>query len=345
MSPVAWTDTERNWVKAVALVAGSVLLFAALEALELGWGRESRHDRMVYHPVETSMRCLAIPHFLIAFLFTTTSSRMRGALPWARLAGLAAVGAGLCWLFHATGGRDAKIPKALFLAYFAVHEFRDEAFFYVANGDAPEGVEPDRLKREVLVAPALLLFFGVAVVFLGAAWEIGGLRRYTEPVFGASGIRWAAGPLPLLAVGAFVWWLLRRARARGGAWAFVRTHRPVFVVFGGIFLLILLDLVLHGKVRAIVTLHVTAWYVFTMHALARRPPPTPTPRTLSWRWMRTTRPGFAFLHVGLFVLVAAGCALWAYGFDNTSSPAWALLSRDAFPYWTIMHITMSFLPR
>ena len=48
MSPVAWTDTERNWVKAVALVAKDYKALVGYNdwqdgAWWLTWWRENRH--------------------------------------------------------------------------------------------------------------------------------------------------------------------------------------------------------------------------------------------------------------------------------------------------------------
>jgi hypothetical protein len=71
------------------------------------------------------------------------------------------------------------------------------------------------------------------------------------------------------------------------------------------------------------------------------------PPRFSWAWLRHTGPGFRFLHHAL-VLTFLGLAVWwAYGFDNDPGRQglWALLSKDAFPYWTIMHVTMSWTPK
>ncbi len=345
------TATERNWLKAVGLVAGSVLLFHGILALESLAATRRPSERLVYQPVETSMRCMAIPHFLIAILFTASSRKMRRARSWLQYAGLAVMGVGLCLLFAKAGGREDLIAKGVFLLYFAVHEFRDEAFFYTANGDAPRSAGSGRPSRGIYLAPAALLWFSLAIVALCAAFEIGGLSRYTRPLYGdlSDSARRGLGVLPMLGLGACSAWMLRRARRfhPGGAAAFVRAHRPILRVFGGILLFILIDLILHGRVHALVSLHVTAWYVFTIQMLDRRPPATPAPRTFTWAWMRTTRAGFVFLHVGLFVAVTVGCAVWAWGFRNAPShhAFRFLLSREAFPYWTIMHITLSFLPR
>jgi len=71
------------------------------------------------------MRCIAVPHFLIALLFTASSRRLRSARHLARFLGLLALGVGLCFLYARLGGRAAPLPGALFLGYFldfALHE-------------------------------------------------------------------------------------------------------------------------------------------------------------------------------------------------------------------------------
>lgn len=344
--PRRWTDTERNWLKASALVVGSILLFTLIEAAEQAWGGRYKTERLVYHPVETSMRLLAIPHFLIAILFTVTSRRMRQTRTWATYLLLAAGGALLCWLFREAGGREGLVAKALFMLYFAVHEFRDETFFYVANGDAPPGCDARRLSAEVLRLPAFALCVGVSLFVLAASLPLRGAGRYAPALFGeiAAPARLALGVLPLLATGLWGYALFGRP---GSARAYIRSHRPLVRVFLWISLLILADLLFYGRVRALITLHVTAWYVFTVHQLSRRAAPSPPSRPLSWSWMRTTPRGFSFLHIGLFAAVVAAALMWAYGFRNgTALRAFhLLLSREAFPYWTIMHISLSFLPR
>ena len=345
------SPTERNWLVAMGLVAAAVLLFWGIHLAEAAWSSSGMHERLVRHPVETSMRVLGIPHFVLGFLFMLTSRGMRRPGAWLRLLALAAVGAALCWAFAKAGGRAGDLSKALFLLYFAVHELRDEAFFYQANGDAPAGADPPRLRRDLLVAPAMLLWLAVGSIFLAIAWEIGRMRRYTDTVFGGTepALRLALGALPLAALlGAME--LRRRHHARGpagGLWGHLRRHRPIFVVFAGIFALVVTDVLLHGRALALVTLHVTAWYVFARQQYARRPPPAPAPRRFTWRWMRTTGAGFAFLHVALAVVVLAGCAVWAFGFRNSPDRTVLriLFSPDAFAYWTIMHITLSFAPR
>ena len=189
------------------------------------------------------------------------------------------------------------------------------------------------------------------VFFVAAAFRIGGARRYTDAVFGSlpDGARVGMGIAAiLLCIGAVHAARRHYDRTReGGVAGFVRQNRPMLFVFGGILAVLFLDLAVTGRVYAIVTLHVTAWFVFVNHQMGKRPPPDPAPRPMSWTWLRKTRVGFNVLHLGIFALIALAAWAWAYwsASSGQNEGAWMLLSREAFPYWTIMHVTISFLPR
>jgi hypothetical protein len=60
--------------------------------------------------------------------------------------------------------------------------------------------------------------------------------------------------------------------------------------------------------------------------------------------MRTTPEGFKTLHLGLIGLMLVIGALWTFAFGNTVYLGW-MISPVAFYYWTIIHITVSFVPR
>ncbi len=337
------TVTERNWLRAVAIVLASIALCGALAAAE--GDHRAPAARIVAQPVEASMRILGIPHFILGFLFLVTSRGMQRPHAWTRLFALGLLGAALCGLFSKFDTADDRVPRLLVFAYFAVHEFRDEAHFYVANGDAPAGADPRKLSWAVLLAPLLLFWLWAGVILFGAAFGIGDHRRYGIDSLPLP-LRWAVGILPFPALAVFV----RRMRLRfvptgGAALGLWRAYRPILRVCGGVVLVVLAEFLVDGRIFALVTLHVAAWYVFAMFQLGRRPPPSPAPRPFSWRWMRATRNGFTFAHAGLAAVVLAGCAVAVYGFRDP--PAWyrVLISRESFLYWTIMHVTISFVPR
>jgi hypothetical protein len=60
--------------------------------------------------------------------------------------------------------------------------------------------------------------------------------------------------------------------------------------------------------------------------------------------MRTTLPGFRTLHIGMAVVLMAIGLVWTLPLDQTHYLKW-LLAPESFLYWTIMHITVSFVPR
>ena len=170
------TLTERNWLTAFAIVVASALLFYALQALERRVGHADRDEAFVYNAMETPMRLVGLAHILIAIAFLTTSRAMKRASSWVWLGGLLAAGVGLCLAFEGAGGMDARLPKVLFFLYFLLHEFRDQAFFYEANGDLPRGGDALRLRRDLQGIPLLALGLIGAVFALLAGLEITGAR-------------------------------------------------------------------------------------------------------------------------------------------------------------------------
>ena len=348
-SPGGLTLTERNWLWAVLVVGVFSALFGGILALEEAFGAADRSQRFVYNAFETSTRYFAIAHILVGTSFLLSSralGRPRGRW-W--FAGLVLAGIVASLAFQMGGGKEGHLATALFYGYFLVHEIRDEAFFYRANGDA-RGGDDALLRRDLLRLPALALGILLTVFLVGGAWGIGGVRRYAHEVVG----HWERTPRLVLGAAILavaVLWVHRTVmglRARqGGLLAFARAHRPLLVVYGGTFLLIFLGVLLTGRLSLIVAIHVAAWYVFATRQLRAQGPPTPRPRPFTWAWVRRTNAGFQTLHVGLFVLLMGAGWLWAYGFANDPAERglWALVSRDAFPFWTIMHVTLSFTPR
>ncbi len=343
------TVTERNWLVALGLVIGSSLLFLGIIATENALAGRARPERLVWHAVETSMRYLALAHFIVAIVYMATSRTFRRLKSWIWFAGLAGVGVLLSWAFHAGGALQGALAAALFYGYFMVHDFRDQMFFFHANRDGPEGV-PKSLSRPFLWAVPLLVFGGIAATFLvGAAFRIGGARRYTDGIFHglATTSRAAIALTAFLTVLGLTIWALRRCHKTfpGGLAAFGRTYRPILIVFLAVPLILIFDILITGRVYAIVTLHVTAWYVFVDRQLASRPAGKANPK--SWAWWRSSRMGFNLMHGAVVLALLAAGIVWAYGFRNDPQLAGfhALLSREAFPYWTIMHVTVSFVPR
>ena len=93
---------------------------------------------------------------------------------------------------------------------------------------------------------------------------------------------------------------------------------------------------------ALILFHVVAWYIFAVYQFKRHPPKV-APRGL-WLWMRTTVRGFETLHIGMVVILMAIGLVWTLWLGQSPTLTW-LLAPESFLYWTIMHITVSFVPR
>ena len=107
--------------------------------MELDLGRWNPALRLVLNPAETSMRYLGFSHFLVAFLFLSTSKKMRTPRSWLEFSAALAVGAVLCLGYTQVRLWSPAVATILFFLYFLVHDFRDQVFFYFSNGDgSPE---------------------------------------------------------------------------------------------------------------------------------------------------------------------------------------------------------------
>ena len=318
---------------------------------------ESSLYRFFKNPAELPMRMFGIPHFIVGTLFLLSSRRMRGAKSWMQLAGLALLGIGFCVLFGTLGqdaARDRINPLALlvFYFYFLIHGFRDEAFFYRAYGEMPR--DQARVHDRIMVVLQVLLLGLLLSLALPAYVLYGQIRPEfqhpaLEAMFPASwsyATRFAACFLPMCLVAVVALWRIGRAFPDGlrGLW---RAHRPILTVFllsTGIILLALIS----GpwSFNIVVLMHFVGWYLFGRYTLAQHEArePASRPRSWTWKWMRSTRAGFTWLHLGLAVIVILLAALSTYAFGKDSVLELAIGSR-MFYYWTIMHVTLSFFPR
>lgn len=305
--------------------------------------------RMFKNPAELPMRLFGLPHFVVGTAFLLSSKRMRGARSFATLGGLAAIALALCYGFYRIGAHTSPLALLLFYAYFMVHGFRDEAFFYKAFGDMPK--DETRVQERV-VGVLQLLLLGIILALIIPAYILYAqyYPRFKDPALEALFpaqwpylVRIAALLLPMLGIATFALWRIARIYPDGlhGLW---RMHRSILIVFltgTGIILLSLFS----GpwSFNVVVLMHFVGWYLFGRYSLAKRPPPV-TPPVGSWSWMRTTRTGFTWFHLGLAALVIALVAVSTYGFGKTGVLEQVVGSKS-FYYWTIFHVTLSFFPR
>jgi len=279
-----------------------------------------------------------------------TSRGMRSGRAWLRLAGMLAVGVGLCFGFARLAGMSAPIASALFLLYFAAHDLRDQVFFYFEHHESPPGADRDALGGLLFWAP-LWFLLGVGSLLIGVTVAgMAGTERLRELAAGlTSGWSWALGVLVagLFAFASVRLWDLHRRLGPGTLGAHLRANRPIYIVFAGIFLAAASGALPGLNAQVIVILHVVSWYVFTMQRLRETPIPSPVPHAGTWRWFRGTAAGFRTLHLGLVAILIVAAIVWAKGFgsDRTIVPLRLFLDQDYFAAWTLLHVTISFRPR
>jgi len=341
--------TERNWFYALLIVIGSGILFRTVQIVEKYAPQVQPGQGLVENASEASMRFFAMSHFIVAFLFLVTSSRLKTNTSRAHFAALFVLGLLFCWGFSSIGELNSSLGVTLFYSYFMIHDFRDQIFFYRANGDAPKTDEPEELIKDLMCIPAFL-FIVVAVFFLPALIiERGTGRQMAADLRRVSAIfYWTVIALPIL-TGVFLSLFIKRRyekRYAGGIRSFIHANRPLLIVFLGIYAVLIGGLIVSGRGYAIVNLHVCTWYAFTLHHLIKNSKADSAPRPFSWQWMRKSPTGFTFLHMGSAVCIIFLAAIWVYGLDkNSASSLWFVVSKEIMPYWTIVHITTSFLPK
>lgn len=357
--PREQSQTLRQYWRTLFWTAAAVLVCVVGYAIEKYLVRDQWHlipegtaYRMFKNPAELPMRLFGLPHFVVGMAFLLSSKRMRGVKSWATLAFLGLISFGLCYAFYSAspaGDRESPIALLLFYAYFLVHGFRDEAFFYKSFGDMPKD---DARVQERVVLVLQLLLLGVILALIIPAYIL--YAEYNprfkdatlDAMFPASWpymVRIASLLLPMLAIATYSLWRIARIYDDGlrGLW---RVHRSILIVFlvsTGIILLSLFS----GpwSFNIVVLMHFVGWYLFGRYSLAKRPPAT-APKTGTWAWMRTTRTGFTVLHLGLAVLVIGLVVLSTYAFGKQGVLE-HIVGSKVFYYWTIVHVTLSFFPR
>ncbi|HEX7707236.1 MAG TPA: hypothetical protein VF701_12325 [Thermoanaerobaculia bacterium] len=340
------TATERNWVNSLLLVLASVAVFYVGFLIEMDRGLWNREIRLVRDPSESAMRFTALSHFVVAILFMMTSRRMKKARSWLWFGVSLMAGIVLCVGYYRLGMVNPMVATTLFFTYFLIHDYRDQVTFYVANGDSGELSE--RGARNLSIAPLMAIGTLVVIVTIAAAFGMPG----TAPVLPSFG---SLGDQQRMIVGSILGVALLAALTmftRSWKSTFpmplrevIRQHRPIAMVFVGSVAVLAASAIAGASGDAVILLHVCSWYVFTIHQLSKRKPEV-TPRVFSWRWIRSTVAGFNFVHVGSFVLIVIAASVWAYGYRNDAGmDAFALtLGRFMFPFWTILHVTVS-VPR
>ena len=301
--------------------------------------------RFIRDATEAGMRYITIPHIIIAFLFAVTSLRNRTPVRRLWMVGLLVAGAGFCTVYHLGGAKTNILLTVSVYLFFLVHELRDEAMFYHALGGAAP--VPDRATFQKMTRAWIGSLVLIAAAFGWVVVPLGLVQRQT--VWGAEALPWVArialamGPLIVACAGThFVLRHYARRLGHADVKALVRTHAPLFRVSLGVLCVLGLSLLITQRAYSLILFHVAGWYVYAAYQLARHPPKAPLQGW--WLWMRTTARGFRTLHIGMVLVLMAIGLFWTLGNNEAPYLAW-LLAPDSFLYWTIMHITVSFVPR
>ena len=348
--PGLLSRTVKYWGKTMLISLGLIAAAQIYHTFEIRNLRLWPYERMFDYPATMAMMIFGWPHFIIAIYFMTSSRRMQNARGWAWITGLTCVGIVMAFGFRQMGGMRNPVMLILFYTYFLVHAYRDEALFYRMSGDRPNMDEKtqDRLATSLQVIALATLLIILMPVYLYFQERTGQLNRnapllsiiYPSSVsfpviFGAY--------LGVLAVINTVVYFVTGRRYPGGWFKALRQHRPLVLVFVGANLILFTMILLGTWVFSYVVLaHFIAWYFFAVRKLKTAPPGKPA-RNLSV-WFRTTVPGFRVLHFGMVgvVVVLLGISAYVFNHDRWLNP---LIGETTFYYFTILHVTMSWVPR
>ncbi|MFO0968515.1 MAG: hypothetical protein U0793_23405 [Gemmataceae bacterium] len=323
------STTERRLFLALLITAAAVLTGCLIYAVERYAAQPRR--RFMESPAEVMMRALGVGHFLVGWIFLFTSPRLRTARAASSLLGWTALAALACVLYGQAGG--AKQPLALFGFYtlFLIHEARDEYTLARAAGDIPAG---SRFGSALFHAVTAWLIAILAATYLLRGAILDPARLPALP----RGILAAGWTMSVLVAAALTWRAARVGTRDHGGWrAALRAHAPLVAVYRALLVLLVAGS-FFGSIgfNLIILLHVGVWMAFMTQRLAVDGRDTRS-------WLR--RPaGFLALHLGiaavLLVLLALRVHVWERaGWFNQ------LLSATSFPYWSLMHIGMSFAKR
>lgn len=348
-SPARWPaiafgdlgKSERNLWSAALIVLSLILGFEVIRWAEISFVAPAS-EGLVENAAEASTRFFTIPHVIIGFLFMVSSARNQTTRKRLWIVGLLGVGVALSYTYGGMLNNGGKLLGAAFLyCYFLVHELRDEMNFYRLLDGSPQLADDQSFKRFGREQIALLVG---GVVFI--LWVSGTLR--TPSVLTLPGVPFV-GMAAIIAFVAIAWGIAMVAsygqyavRRGTSILQVIRDHRQLIRLYTAIFSLTIVGAILTDRLYPIILLHVSVWYVVTCRMLKQKSATGTTVGT--WAWMRGTLTGFRTLHIGLAVvcMLLGTVAVYATG---PVGHVWWLISPEAFPYWTIMHISVSFVPR
>ncbi len=342
------STTLSHWLRTLLWTASAALGCLILAAVERYGFRVARDSRVLLHPVNLAMLAFGYPHIVVALLFMLTSRRMSGTRSRVWFAGLLAAAGGIASVTWWLGGWESPAGRIFAVHYFVVHDFRDLVGFYKASGDSPHSSRKPDARLLAGLQVVLLSVLGAVLVLAALGYQKVKHQPLNpdsafDPLFPAwipVPARFAALLLPVLVLNA--WLAHRLVKAYPGGWrAAWQEHLLISLGYAGI---VLATLPMGVEIFYLLALaHFIGWYRHADRTLRSRPKWVAG----GWNplgWVRNTTAGFRTLHLGLTGLFVALFAVSAYGFARQDCLD-LVIGRNAFAYWTTLHITLSFLPR
>jgi len=304
--------------------------------------------RLVYNPAEFPCRVFGFSHYLVGLIFMLSSRTMKKAVSWLWLSALLAVSVGICVLFYNFGGAGNPILVIFYFLFFMFHGYRDVILFYQPQ---TEDKVLEAKRRWIFRYFQGVLILGLMYVLVPAFFLYLSLKPRTySPELQASidaitpylnGLLMSAW-LILLVCLIGMWRLLKTFP--GGAKGFWQDNKPVMLVVIYMTLIILASpLVGPWTYNLLILSHFVGWYFFASRRLETAPKQATTKDGL-WKWVRGSVTGFQALHLGFAALFLILVLVNHYVLANTGVLG-LLLGGNAFYYWTVIHVTISFAPK
>jgi hypothetical protein len=351
------------------LLLGGVVLFL-IERFGFGLVHQKHVDDMRHSlakdPARAVTMALGLAHYTIATYFLLTSKKIRSPRGLALLGLFTLIGVAICWLSYLAGGASNRLVVIAVLIFFLVHGLRDEVFFYRQRaGKALTDEEYPHVYRMLIWVQAASLFVVAAILYpiyiYGFLWVPGHpqVQAFVDGQLPASWpleLRMAATSLPFALLAAVTWWGIQRQHP-GGAVALLRSHRPMATILGCYFVAaVSVAVVGLWIIHVAILLHFIGWYVFAAQEIDKTP--RDVQGAITWRtpdqWFRRNLTGFHVFHGSLIALFFGLAAFHHWGMAEMPMTVagytlpnilWAVSAKNAFYYWTIMHITLAFMPK
>lgn len=297
-----------------------------------------------------------LPHFIIGFVFAALAVWHGRPQRRRMLGALAALSVLACALYM-----KFPIPD-LVGAYFVVHMFRDEVYMYLSRrasfdpvivghaGDtSPTGGETPRDLHRAWIAGRILIVVALAAFLLGRL-AVSGRGRWQGGLFAdPAGHLTGSTPLDLLVAIGLVLLLAVVSLTSTRLLSFLQLPKEARE-FLTLFVVVAFAAHLREATLFLATFHYVSWYLFYGEKLrARQQGRTGDAARLAsdtgfWRTVMNRPRPFTALMVTANLIAVAGVFLYLR-YPTTLRFLAGGYEYAFFPYWTIPHVTLSFLPR